>query len=684
MKFRIATLFLSCLLFCNIAMAQELVSILDAALEKAIREHLAYLKIPADEPITQEEILLLTGLEAQFSDITDLTGLEHAKNLVFLDVGANNISDIQPLAGLTKLEVLKLFANDIEDISPVSELVNLKELQLENNIISDLTPLAGLTRLEYLSLGGNRIEDISPLSKLVNLTELWIDFNNIQDFTPLAGLTQLKLLNFRENPADVTPILGLQLENFGVCEVEGSPVKERIENRDYPSVFAAWAHIINLPTVLELDRLAYHDLYFCCPMFGLYFLEAGDNIYLAGDINAAIKQREKLLAENPNMILLVAIPYFSGVGIGRYPDDWGNWLRDENGEIVIDPFWGESLLDFTRPSTQQWTIAHAHAVAQCGLFDGIFLDHWNEGPRLAGYRRVHEEYAAREQILKGIREITDDDFLIMVNTNNAKIPRWASHINGTFMEVGATQHTEFNKFQSRGYTADDLPKIESTLLWSELNMREPQINGLETFGLIEELPDSLRNQQWMRMFTTMGLTHSDGYVLYSIGSGSLQHEHHWDNEFLQLMGHANNVPHVHDHDHYWYNFWDAPLGKPIGGDETKAQTYNGTEGLFIREFTNGWAVYNRSGKTQQITLPEQVSGWHSQVDGTEHQIADLDGEIYIRVAITVDVNSDGVVNILDLVIVANSFGETDPQSDVNGDGVVNILDLVVVANNFSG
>ena len=42
-----------------------------------------------------------------------------------------------------------------------------------------------------------------------------------------------------------------------------------------------------------------------------------------------------------------------------------------------------------------------------------------------------------------------------------------------------------------------------------------------------------------------------------------------------------------------------------------------------------------------------------------------------------DVNGDGVVNILDLVVVANGLGKTDP--DLNGDGIVNILDLVVVA-----
>ena len=50
-----------------------------------------------------------------------------------------------------------------------------------------------------------------------------------------------------------------------------------------------------------------------------------------------------------------------------------------------------------------------------------------------------------------------------------------------------------------------------------------------------------------------------------------------------------------------------------------------------------------------------------------------------------DVNEDGVVNILDLVKVASSFGETDTlnRADVNDDGVVNIQDLVLVANGIN-
>lgn len=50
-----------------------------------------------------------------------------------------------------------------------------------------------------------------------------------------------------------------------------------------------------------------------------------------------------------------------------------------------------------------------------------------------------------------------------------------------------------------------------------------------------------------------------------------------------------------------------------------------------------------------------------------------------------DVNADGVINVLDLVLIASHFGDPlvdaqTPNPDVNGDGNINILDLVLVAN----
>ena len=48
-----------------------------------------------------------------------------------------------------------------------------------------------------------------------------------------------------------------------------------------------------------------------------------------------------------------------------------------------------------------------------------------------------------------------------------------------------------------------------------------------------------------------------------------------------------------------------------------------------------------------------------------------------------DVNKDGVVNIIDLTLVASSFGKSGQNSaDVNDDGIVNIIDLTLVAAAF--
>ena len=48
-----------------------------------------------------------------------------------------------------------------------------------------------------------------------------------------------------------------------------------------------------------------------------------------------------------------------------------------------------------------------------------------------------------------------------------------------------------------------------------------------------------------------------------------------------------------------------------------------------------------------------------------------------------DLNNDGTVDVLDLMILLTSWGATDPTTDVNDDGVVNGLDFVVLVQNFT-
>ena len=69
-------------------------------------------------------------------------------------------------------------------------------------------------------------------------------------------------------------------------------------------------------------------------------------------------------------------------------------------------------------------------------------------------------------------------------------------------------------------------------------------------------------------------------------------------------------------------------------------------------------------------------------DGAGESIANLSlGGFVVASLFPEDVNQDGVVNILDLVLVSNYFGEEarGGKIDVNGDGIVNVVDLVKVA-----
>ena len=569
----------------------------DPALRQAVREKL---DIPSDVPLTQAYLQQhLTSLDVRGKGIADLTGVEHA----------------------TDLQALVLIENKIHDISPLSGLTELGFLDLGGNQISDLRPLAALTRLETLHIWRNEIENISPLTGLVNLKKLLIQNNDIKDFSPLDALSHLEVVNINGN--------------FRVGDyIPRVAVAPRIKDRDYPSIFAAWAgnNILNLPNLSNDEKLIYHDLFWGGLGFHLQWQPTPEGLRLFGRIDDAHWKREYLLSQNPNFVRLVSLDY-TDAELGDYPEDWPYWIRDENGNRVrVYDGASDCLIDFTHPVVQDILVQKAIAVAKCGLYDGIFLGGWQEDEATLNndkgvyYRSVEAEGSARVSMVRRIREVIGDDFLIIVKTNQRPAPLSAPYVNGMFMEAILDE-------QDTGYTHAGLREIESTLLWSEQNFREPQINALEGRGISLEPADSPRNQQRMRVITTLSLTHSDGYVCYNIGVMGIIHEHAYEIWPGHEREHIEGKPHLHNHQHYWYPFYDAPLGRPVG---KKAQLYHnsskghGVEGLFMREFTNGWAVYNRSGKEQDIQLPMQVTGVASGTTGVNHTLSDLDGEIYLK------------------------------------------------------
>ena len=424
--------------------------------------------------------------------------------------------------------------------------------------------------------------------------------------------------------------------------------------RDYPSIFQAWNGIENRPDVDELHRLAQHDLAFAHPYTLLRIAwdisEAQPYSGLATALNpsqldAARQRKQELLSLNPNLLLFVEIRYRDARYVSRqneanvenwwevgyFPPDSPYWLRDKSGKPVIG--WGEDtngdgkidendkvlgyLIDFTNPEMQDLMVKQVGTLDTSGLFDGILLDWWNEDYATSPVAvddwsqtilTPEAELEARLAILRKIREQVADDFLILVNANMRQIPKSAPDVNGLFMECYKPEH-------DKGYNLNQILQMEKTLLWAEQHLREPRINCLEGWRVVTDYMADLdtrvaernspENLRWMRMITTLSLTHSDGYVLF---------------------GDDNAIP-APDHLHNWYDFYDANLGQPI---QNKAVQYGDVTGLFIRAFENGWAAYNRSGAARTMPFDASVIAVSSGKRHSRHEIPDFDGEIFLK------------------------------------------------------
>ena len=141
----------------------EVVSIPDPNLAAAIRK---VLNLTPRAAITQLNMLNLARIDVSDYQITNITGLQHARNL----------------------SVLKLRGNQISDITPIAKLTNLTHLDLSNNQIRDIAALEKLTNLNELLLAGNPIVDMSPLHALLEQTpdvnlDIWYIINPLEKIT---------------------------------------------------------------------------------------------------------------------------------------------------------------------------------------------------------------------------------------------------------------------------------------------------------------------------------------------------------------------------------------------------------------------------------------------------------------------------------------------------------------------
>jgi internalin A len=195
--------------------APELVVVFtDPVLEELVRS--AMNKPEGD--ITLAEAAAVTELKmemdgsAQIARVADVSDLKQFPNLTSLNLNwalsdGDEVFDISPLAGLTKLEYLYVCCANISDISALAGMTNMKDLWIWGNNITDISALAGMTQIESLWIKGNQITDISVFASMKNLVYLYMENNQVADLSPLAGLSKLTYVLLSGNPAtDYSPL----------------------------------------------------------------------------------------------------------------------------------------------------------------------------------------------------------------------------------------------------------------------------------------------------------------------------------------------------------------------------------------------------------------------------------------------------------------------------------------------
>ena len=179
-----------------------------------------------DHEAAQQILSSMTELDLGSNQITDINFLGSLTNLTRLNLGHNRITDISFLGSLTNVRELDLYNNQITDISFLGSLTNLTTLHLGYNQITDISFLGSLTNLTRLDLNNNRITDFSFLGSLTNLTTLNLSYNQIADISFLGSLTNLTTLRLGYNQiADIsflgslTNLTRLHLNNNRITEI---------------------------------------------------------------------------------------------------------------------------------------------------------------------------------------------------------------------------------------------------------------------------------------------------------------------------------------------------------------------------------------------------------------------------------------------------------------------------------
>ena len=672
------------------------VRIPDPNLRAAIAEALGK---SSNAPIAVGDIAGLEKINAQGRGIQDLTGLQFATNLRSLDLEENQISDLSPIAGLIELGALFLKRNPVSDLSPlrglknltdlwigvtlvsdlspVAGLTNLKRLGFNNNDICDISPLAGLINLEYIFAGSTPICDISPLAGLINLDFLFLSghpftnlsplagltkleeltlgsTNTISDLTPLAGLTSLKVLKIdRSGVSDISPLAGLTELNF-----------LRLIGNNNISDISPLAGLTNL-TWLNLEGNNISDV---SPLAGLTDLKW---LGVYNNEISNISPLDRLRESGNTKVVWHGNPSFP-TDAPKIEGPW-LWVMLPDTRLESDT---DLLSEATGGTATEVEVATHGAIKGAAVGDDV----WTLRKLPAGWKNIEN------MIGGGIAGATLYGTVSLYSPREQKTTMYVgSHqdfkvwLNGILIYESLTYHAsvDYTDFfpvtlkQGRNVLLVAVkawynahfgfePGTEYTVVNPGVNytFSKTPIHRDDTFTLDIRAEDVFDMAGWQFDIAF------DPALLEAINVS--------EGDFLKTDGGAT---------FFQGGTIDNAAGKITGLSAARLSTQgvNGTGTLLQVRFKA-----KAAGETELVLRNfEFAASTGDSIPAGPHEIHITIGE---RLAAG-DVNRDGRVSILDLVLVAQQLGKrvsAGSAVDVNGDGVVSILDLILVSQGIAG
>ena len=616
-------------------------------------------------PITVEEMATLEGtLFARNRGIRDLTGIHYAVNVRAFRLQHNEISDLSPLARLANASV--------------------RDLSLENNKISDLSPLARLTHLEGLGLGGNsEIRDLSPLASLKQLKGLWLsNFTKLTDISPITELVNLEHIQVWGSPiSDLSLFAKLtNLESLDICGSRVADISVIGQMTRLKELYLAENDITDISALRNLKGLTHLNLEGnkisdLGPLAGLRNLEwiglQRNEIQSLSALGPIQKTAKILWYENPGFPkggpkiegpwLWVTVP-------GKELSETKDLLAEASGGAVTER--KISTHGATQGASVGESVWRSHVLAKTGRSNvGDMLAALGDEPPLhpdysvygvitlysprkqnttmfAGSDTNHKVWLNGELVNQNLNDEWARDYenffpvtlekglnILLVAVDNSRGWDWAGYF-------GFHPDTDYTVSDSRvGYT------------FSKLN-----IHARDTFTLDFSAEDVYNFAGWQFDMT--------------FNPNLLEALEIREGDFLKTGSEPT---------FFRKGTIDNQSGK-ITGLSSARLSGDGVNGSGVLLSVTFRAI--AGGETQlKLNKFQFGSGTGGVISAGPHEVTiSIEGQLANG-----DVNRDGVVSILDMILIARQLGETspsDPAVDVNGDGVVNVLDLIVVAKHF--